>query len=169
MMPQEPCRTLPDTTLGGSVLLIGFGNPGRLDDGLGPALAERIDQLCLSPMGLSRMTVESCYQLAVEHAELVAGYDVVIFADADVQGREPYEWSRIEPRLDASFTTHDVAPSTVLGLARNLFGASTEGYLLAIRGYQFDDFGEHLSAPAQENLTAAVRLLQSLMTRSEAR
>ena len=134
-----------------------------------PGGAERIDQLCLSPMGLSRMTVESCYQLAVEHAELVAGYDVVIFADADVQGREPYEWSRIESRLDASFTTHDVAPSTVLGLARNLFGASTEGYLLAIRGYQFDDFGEHLSAPAQENLTAAVRLLQSLMTRSEAR
>jgi hydrogenase maturation protease len=174
MMTQESCQALPDTTLHGSILVIGFGNPGRLDDGLGPALAERINQLGQTsadqtPFDLSCVTVETCYQLAVEHAELVSGYDVVIFADAAVQGREPYEWSRIEPRLDASFTTHDVAPSTVLGLARNLFGAATEGYLLAIRGYQFDDFGEHLSAPAQENLTAAVRLLQSLTTRSEAR
>ena len=122
-------------------------------------------------MGLPRVTVQSCYQLAVEHAELVAGHDVVIFADADVRGGEPFEWSRIEPRLDASFTTHVVAPSTVLGLAHNLFDATTKGYLLAIRGYEFDDFGEYLSAPAQENLNAAVRFLQSqlLATRNEAK
>jgi hydrogenase maturation protease len=155
-----------ETKLAGSILLIGFGNPGRLDDGLGPALAERIDQWCQSQLGQSQITVETCYQLAVEHAELVSGYDVVVFADADMQGCAPFQWSRIEPRLDASFTTHDVAPSTVLGLAHNLFGATTQGYLLAIRGYQFDDFGETLSVPAQDNLSAAVLWLQSQISGS---
>ena len=28
-----------------NVLLIGFGNPGRLDDGLGPALAAEIERV----------------------------------------------------------------------------------------------------------------------------
>jgi len=31
----------------GKVLLIGFGNPGRLDDGLGPALAEIFEEKSL--------------------------------------------------------------------------------------------------------------------------
>ncbi len=171
MISQEPCATVESAMvegekLSGSIILIGFGNPGRLDDGLGPALAEQVEQL-----DLPRLTVESHYQLAVEHAELVSDHDVVIFADAAIEGEEPFEWSRLAPRLDASFTTHEVAPSTILGLAHNLFGASTEGYLLAIRGYRFDDFGEQLSDLAQNNLSAAIRMLQTIIpaNRSEAK
>ncbi|VGO14536.1 hypothetical protein PDESU_03099 [Pontiella desulfatans] len=62
-----------------STLVIGYGNPGRLDDGLGPAFAERIQGL-----GLSGVTVESNYQLNIEDAELVSRYDTVVFADASV-------------------------------------------------------------------------------------
>ena len=40
-----------------------------------------------------------------------------------------------------------------------LFGAEPEGYALGIRGYEFDAFGETLSAGARENLTAALRFL----------
>ena len=29
----------------GTVLLLGYGNPGRLDDGLGPALAAQVECL----------------------------------------------------------------------------------------------------------------------------
>ena len=60
------------------ILLIGYGNPGRADDGLGPALADRIEAL-----DLPGLTVESDYQLSIEHAALAAGHDIVIFADAD--------------------------------------------------------------------------------------
>ena len=67
------------TRLRGKVLLIGYGNPGREDDGLGPALAEAV-----AAMGLEQVTIESCYQLAVEHAEQAARHAVVIFADADM-------------------------------------------------------------------------------------
>ena len=50
------------------ILLIGYGNPARVDDGLGPALAKAIEQL-----GLADITVETGYQLQVEDACQVAG------------------------------------------------------------------------------------------------
>ena len=140
----------------GSVLLIGYGNPGRLDDGLGPALAEAAARLAAG-----RLTVESCYQLAVEHAAQMANFDVVIFADADLRGPEPYRFERLQPSTEAPFTTHHVEPATLLGLARDLFGATPDAYVLGIRGYEFNDFGEHLSPKAQKNLAAAERLLES--------
>jgi hydrogenase maturation protease len=148
----------PMTPLHGKVLLIGYGNPGRLDDGLGPALAAAVRQ-----MELERVTVESCYQLAVEHAEQAAHYDVVVFADAAVDGAEPFRWERLEPTMDVAFTTHSVAPAAILGLAQHLFQATTDGYVLGIRGYEFDDFGEQLSPLAQDNLAAAVQFFQATL------
>jgi hydrogenase maturation protease len=142
----------------GSTLLIGYGNPGRLDDGLGPALARRVREL-----GISRLTVETCYQLAVEHAELASGFDAVIFADAAVGGPEPFDWKPLEPRTTIAFSTHHVSPETILGLAHGLFQSEVQGFALAIRGYEFDDFGECLSPRAQENLTAAVEHVESLL------
>mgnify|MGYP001821160976 CR=1 FL=1 len=142
---------------GGSTLLIGYGNPGRLDDGLGPALAHRAEQL-----GIAGLTVESCYQLAVEHAELVAGFQTVIFADAAVAGPEPFVWKPIQPQTTVAFSTHHVSPETVLGLASSIFASAVQGYALAIRGYEFDDFGEQISLQAQENLAAALRHVETM-------
>ena len=142
------------------MLLIGYGNPGRLDDGLGPALAESVRR-----MGCHRVTVESCYQLAVEHAEQVAHHDVTIFADADLNGPEPFRFERLEPDTGTAFSTHSVAPAAILGLARDLFNATTVGYILGIRGYDFDDFGEGLSPRARGNLAAAVAFLESALQR----
>ena len=133
------------------VLVIGYGNPGRLDDGLGPAMADAIAELRLPDV-----TVESDYQLNVEDAAQIAQHDVVIFADATVTGSEPFEFRRIEPGSSVSFTSHDVEPESVLGLAWRLFGAKTVGYVLAIRGYEFNDFGERLSQSATANLKSAV-------------
>ena len=144
-----------------SVLLIGFGNPGRLDDGLGPALAEAVEELGSERLGLGRLEAVTCYQLAVEHAEEAARFDAVVFADADMVGPEPFDFQPLRPKLEAAFTTHDVAPATVLGLAHRVFGAETAGYMLSIRGYQFDDFGECLSPEAKANLAEAVEFCKS--------
>jgi hydrogenase maturation protease len=146
------------TQIAGDVLLIGYGNPGRLDDGLGPALAAVVRQ-----MQLDRVTVESCYQLMVEHAEQAAHFDVVVFADAAVEGPEPFRWEQLTPRLDAAFSTHHVAPATILGIAQQLFQASPVGYLLGIRGYDFDEFGERLSPRAGANLRAAADFVRATL------
>ena len=138
-----------------TVLLIGYGNPGRLDDGLGPAMAEAIESL-----KLPGVTVEANYQLNVEDAEQLAGYDMVIFADASVNALEPFSFYRIKPKAEVSFTTHSIEPESVLGLAHDLFEAKTTGYILAIRGYAFNEFGQQLSARAKENLNAAVNFFK---------
>ncbi len=140
----------PDENCAERVLLIGYGNPGRIDDGLGPALAEKIERL-----KLPGITVDVNYQLTVEDAAEAARHDVVIFADASVKAGEPFEFKEIEPNTAVSFTSHSFEPELVLGLARELFKAKTKGYALGIRGYRFDDFGEYLSKEAESNLQAA--------------
>jgi hydrogenase maturation protease len=140
------------------VLLIGYGNPGRQDDGLGPALARAVETL-----GLPGVTVDADYQLTVEDAEAAARHDVVVFADAARKGPEPFSFRRIEPRTQVSFSTHSVAPEAVLGLAGELFAARTEAYLLGIRGYDFDVLEEALSPRAVENLAAAIGFLEPVL------
>jgi len=140
------------------VLLIGFGNPGRLDDGLGPALAAEIERL-----ELDDVTVDSDYQLTVEDAAAVAEHDVVVFADAAVDGPEPFSFERLEPESHLSFSSHDVEPPAVLALARDLFGARTPGFMLGIRGYEFDEFGERLSNRAQANLASALKFIEPVL------
>ena len=67
------------------VLVLGYGNPGRRDDGLGPRLAEE-----LSRMGLPGVDVDSAYQLQAEDAAAVADHDVVVFVDAYVSCPDPF-------------------------------------------------------------------------------
>ncbi|MDP8211960.1 MAG: hydrogenase maturation protease [Candidatus Zapsychrus exili] len=138
------------------VLLIGFGNPGRLDDGLGPALAEAIENL-----NLLGVTVDSDYQLTVEDASQISEHNVVIFADASTNCDEPYIFREIKPKTDISFSSHSISPENVLGLSEELFAAKTQGFVLEIRGYDFNEFGQKLSSKAQDNLIDAVEFVKA--------
>ena len=143
----------------GKILLIGYGNPGRLDDGLGPALARALEQ-----RKLAGVTVESDYQLTVEDAAAIAQHDVVVFADAAVDGPEPFYFERLVPEAAVSFSSHSVAPAAALALAEELFEARGPGYVLGIRGYEFNEFGQWLSERAQTNLVAAVDFIGAVLT-----
>ena len=48
-------------------------------------------------------------------------------------------------------------------MARRLFRADCRGFTIAIRGHDFDEFGERLSARATENLTAAVTFIERVL------
>lgn len=141
-----------------SVLVIGYGNPGRLDDGLGPAFAA-----ALAADGAPGVTVESDYQLSVEDAAAAAEHDVVVFADAAVAGREPFYLCPCRPQPGMSYSSHAVSPQGVMGLARQLFGAETRGYMLGIRGYEFNEFEERLSERARRNLEEALRFFRRVV------
>ena len=148
---------MADTTA--RLLIIGYGNSGRLDDGLGPALVQRVEAL-----DLPGVTTETDYQLNVEHAADLAGYDVVIFADADVSDVEPFRFERIRPAAETlSFSTHSVSPKAVLAMARDMFDATPKAYELGIRGYEFNEFGERLSDNARSNLDAAVTFIAGVV------
>ena len=136
------------------VLVLGYGNPGRLDDGLGPAFAEAV-----AALGIPGVTVDSDYQLQPENALAIAEHDVVIFADAATSGPEPFSFTRVAPRAGATFSTHSTSPAALLALAHDTFESGTEGYVLGIRGRRFDAFGEELTPRARENLAAALGFL----------
>jgi len=136
------------------VLVIGFGNPGRLDDGLGPAAAE-----ALEAMRLPGVTVDADYQLNVEDAAAIAAHDAVVFVDAALAGSEPFFFAPIMPQPALGFSSHSVEPEVVVHMAHTMFGATTEAWALGIRGYEFDEFGEGLGEKARANLDAALAFL----------
>ncbi|MCL4849480.1 MAG: hydrogenase maturation protease [Acidobacteria bacterium] len=136
---------------GPRVLVIGYGNPARGDDGLGPALAERIERLALP-----EVSVDADYQLSVDHAALAAEHDVVVFADATTQGDAPFTFTPVTATTDRSFSTHAATPGQVMGLAATCFGATPRAYVLGIRARRLGDFDETLSAEARAGLEAAV-------------
>lgn len=141
-----------------NILLIGYGNPGRLDDGLGPALAEAVRAKMLPGV-----TIETNYQLNVEDAAMVAEHDVVVFADAHAACPDPFSYEKLMPRTEFAFSSHTIEPATLLAIARDVFDSPAQGYALGIRGHEFDEFGESISPQAGRNLDAAVRFIEPLL------
>jgi hydrogenase maturation protease len=140
------------------ILLIGFGNPARADDGLGPALAEEIES-----KNIPDITVETDYQLTIEDSTQVARHDIVIFADASVNCAEPFTFDAVEGKQTDSFSSHSVEPAEVMALAENLFKSKAKGYVLGIRGYEFEQFEEKLTEKAKINLQKAGEFLETLL------
>jgi len=135
------------------VLVLGYGNPGRQDDGLGPAVAAGMESL-----GWPNLTSFDNYQLNIEDALEVAAHDVVWFVDASKVGRAPYEVHEVVASPSIDFTSHLVRPEAILAIARQCYGGSAQAFLLAIRGYEFA-FVEEITAKATENLHAALAML----------
>ncbi len=136
------------------VLLYGYGNPGRGDDGLGPALAAAIEELSVPDV-----SVDSNYQLTVEDAAEVGQYAAVVFADAAADGPSPFWFSRVDDTGTGGsigWTSHSVTPVQVVALARDLFGSKVAAYALGVRGYAFGELDEGLSTQAKDNLVQAV-------------
>ncbi len=140
------------------LLLLGIGNPGRQDDGLGPALAE-----ALAARGIPGLAVDADYQLTVEDAAAVAECDLCLFADADAAGPGPFSLREVVARESLEFSSHGVEPDAVLGLSRRLFGKSPKAFVFGIRGYAFGELAEGLSAGARENLEQALAFLEPVL------
>ncbi len=140
------------------VLLFGYGNPGRLDDGLGPAFIEAFEG-----RDLENVTLDADYQLTVEDAAAVAEHDVAIFVDASVNGAEPFFFEKLEPKSAATFSSHSVEAGGILGLAQEIFKAKTVAYALGIRGYEFNEFGQKLSDKAKDNLDKAIKFVDTAL------
>jgi hydrogenase maturation protease len=144
------------------ILLIGQGNPGRSDDGIGPAIVES-----LLEAKVSCLEAEADYQLNVEHAVDISSANVVIFADSSTDSKEPFEFHRIGPSDEVRFTTHSVSPESVLSICEDLYGCVPEAYILAVRGYNFE-MGEGLTDKAQRNLSEAVKYVTRFAKKRQA-
>lgn len=189
-------------------LLIGIGNPGRRDDGLGPALVERVAGVQPPERALVSLETEPAsdipaaqaandspflgssggrspagnheaeapridssagaiglfwaYQLNIEDAATIREYDRVIFADAAVEAAAEADIVPLTPAASIAFTTHEMSPASVLALAEELYGKAPAGFLLKIRGAEWD-FTEGLSPEGERSLAEAERIFRSFI------
>jgi hydrogenase maturation protease len=143
-------KTDPITT-GSSILLVGIGNSGRADDGLGWEFVERI-----SILGFDSLDCEFRYQLQIEDAAMISNYDVVVFVDATREKlRSGFQISPCIAAPHAFFTTHAEAPGAILYLTNELYTRYPKTYTLVISGTDWE-LGTSLSNEARNNLDTAV-------------
>ena len=130
-------------------LLIGIGNSGRSDDALGWKLVDEFadyDHL---------FDLEYRYQLQIEDAALVSRYKKVIFVDASCTlSDKGFSFEPCTPAPLTSFTSHELSPECIVWLARDLYDATPQAFVLAIGGTQWE-LNLGLSAEAKQNFNNA--------------
>jgi len=132
-----------------SVIVIGYGNPNRQDDGVGHYVADRIADK-IDQSSNKQIDVLTCHQLEVELIETIKDYDVVIFVDAQSNERSAnLEISEVESIYSTSAFTHFMKPSSLIALTECLYKKKPKALLVSINGYSFD-FGTDLSPETQK-------------------
>jgi len=138
---------------GSGALVIGYGNPLRGDDGAGPEAARR-----LSEHGIEALSV---HQLTPELAERISAARAVFFLDASES--LPPGGVAVKP-LEASAAgpmEHYASPAALLRLAREVYDAQPEAWLIAMGGAGFE-LGEGLSEAAERAVSRAVQAVLEL-------
>lgn len=135
------------------ILIYGYGNPGRQDDGLGIALVSQLEEWAAENQ-ITWIRFDNNYQLNIEDAEAISNHDLVIFADASEEEIDDFCLSVVDGSGKLAFTTHSASPSYILKLCQELFQKDPLVLLLHIKGYAWE-FKEGLSQKAKENLQAA--------------
>lgn len=132
-------------------LILGIGNDGRQDDGLGWVFIAQLEQLKLCP----NASLERRYQLLIEDAELISRYKRVLLVDASRETHfDDCELKRIQAKWDATFTSHSISPESILATCEQCYQLQPEVWFFTVRGYEWD-FGQELSAQAADNLRKA--------------
>lgn len=140
-------------------LVLGFGNRSRTDDGVGWFVLERLQEL-----KLPNVELHTSHQLDVDHAELVSGFDEVIFVDAAIpQSSQPIARTVVQPYFRSHAVAHYLTPGDLLELAQTLFGRAPRGILFSIRGADFN-FGTTLSPATERAAHDVVRQIEDLLS-----
>ena len=142
------------------VLLIGFGNTLRRDDGAGPELVGRI----AARFSEGALRVLCCHQLTPELAATLCdpAISAVVFVDAAVGGS--ISMHQIDEKSTGAHQGHHVDPAYLLHLARWLYGRAPDAWMATVPG---DDFGmgEGLSPACREAVGDLSDVLEGWLAR----
>lgn len=138
------------------LLVIGYGNELRRDDGVGPKVVASVLKLKLP--GIHAL---ACQQLTPELADPIASAERVVFVDAALNTSDSVQLRDIEPMEHSQVMTHATDPRSLLALARQAFGRNPLASWITIP-VQDLDFGEELSPLARRGVDAALQIIKSL-------
>jgi hydrogenase maturation protease len=146
-----------------SVLIIGYGNPMKSDDGLGWHVAQALSEQIASP----DVKVICTQQLTPENSEEASRAELVVFIDAGEGGSagevhcEAIHLDRGASR--SSIHTHDLSPTAILQLSNELYGKAPRAFLLTVSGQDFQD-GDSLSEPVSSALPNVIARVKKLIS-----
>ena len=139
------------------ILLYGYGNPGRQDDGLGPVLVEEIESL-----HLRGVETDANYQPHIEDAAQIVQYDLVIFVDTTVEEVNNFFVRRLEPARKITFTSHLVKPESILAMCEDMYNTIPVAWLIGVRGYEFE-YSEGFTDRASLNYKLALDFITYIL------
>jgi hydrogenase maturation protease len=140
------------------ILIYGFGNPGRQDDGLGILLSETMETWA-HEKELHNIETDSNYQLNIEDADRISAFDLVIFADATKEKINGYAFTSLKASPKIDFTMHSVSPAFILNLCNEVYKKKPMAYLLHIKGFEWE-FMKDMTPEASKNLRKAAEFLE---------
>src|ERR1017187_2234919 len=138
------------------LLVIGYGNTLRGDDGVGPRVADAV-----AALNLPGVRTLVCPMLTPELADPISQARVVIFVDAAVDAPKEVQLRKLEPNETSQLMAHAADPRTMLALARDVFGHAPQAWWLTIPAVKLD-FSETLTPEAQRGFEEAVKKIQEL-------
>jgi hydrogenase maturation protease len=147
------------------ILIYGYGNPGRQDDGLGNAFVQRFEEW-VSTEHIPGFEFDSNYQLNIEDAANIADKDLVVFVDASEEEIPDFILTPVDDSAKVTFTTHAASPGYIVNLCRTLYNQAPPAYMLHIKGYEWD-FKEGLSQMAKSNLEKALEGMKAILKNME--
>ena len=137
------------------ILVIGYGNTLRGDDGVGPRVAEAVGHLRLP--GVRTLI---CPLLTPELADPISRAAKVIFVDAAVDTPNEVRWRKLEPNETSQLMAHAADPRTMLALARDVFGRAPAAWWLTIPAVDLG-FREEFSPAVQRGFAEAVKKIEA--------
>lgn len=143
-----------------AALIVGYGNPLRRDDGIGPRVAERFADH-------PGVRVVTTHQLVPELAEAVAAAERVVFVDATAGGGDAVSASILTPTDRPAAVGHAGDPGWLLGLAAAVYGRRPAAWLVGVPGRDFG-FGDGLSPEAERLVEAAAGVIEGLLAEEPA-
>lgn len=138
------------------ILVIGYGNTLRGDDGIGQIIALEVEKWNL-PL------VRSLYlhQLTPELAEKIAQFETIIFIDASIETKQ-VKLTHLKHSPINNNWTHYITPESLINLTEFLYQKTPQTWLINIPIKNLD-LGEEISNFAQKGKQEALKIIKKLL------
>ncbi len=137
----------------GNVVVVGYGNALRCDDGVGWHAAERL----AGDPRMEGVEVLQRHQLTPELALDISAANLVVLIDATSRlGPGEIGVDRVAPDVDDGLRgSHHLTPATLVALSDELYGRAAEVFLVRC-GVRSLEIGEHLTPVVEAALPKVV-------------